>query len=148
MIWSIVYRSWAAGDPARVEDDLAAIEAACRRNNPKNAVTGALIHCQGMYGQVLEGPVDRVTHRFIALARDTRHQRLQLLHAGPLVRRRFDQFSMLILRPGDMDITILSQFRAEAGFQFESLTAPQIEALAQALADAVAARGEAFAEML
>ncbi len=44
-----------------------------RWNNPRQAITGALICRQDLYLQLLEGPQAAVETRYVSIARDNRH---------------------------------------------------------------------------
>ena len=65
-----------------------------RRNNARDAVTGALICRADIYLQLLEGPGDKVEAAFQRIGRDDRHLDVQRLVAGPVAERLFPDWAM------------------------------------------------------
>ena len=71
--------------------------AAARRNNARDGVTGALLHGEGCFAQVLEGPLAAVERTFERVQRDFRHSDLVLLRSEPADARMFDGWPMAYL---------------------------------------------------
>lgn len=65
-----------------------------RRKNARRGITGVLLHHEGSFLQVLEGPEAAVSSLYASIERDPRHDRLLLLRRGPIERRRFAEWNM------------------------------------------------------
>lgn len=76
------------------DDQLRSLLAAARENNQKCSVTGALMHQQGSFLQVLEGPAEAVEPLFQRIGRDRRHQRVMILVRNDIVQPNFPDWSM------------------------------------------------------
>ena len=61
------------------DDDLAELLGQCIRNNEQTGLTGLLLHRDGRFMQVLEGPHDAVESVFAAIEADERHTDVRLL---------------------------------------------------------------------
>ena len=73
---------------------MASILAASRRNNAAADVTGMLLHIDGGFLQILEGPDAAVEETFARIAADPRHTRVARLWREPAERRIFRDWSM------------------------------------------------------
>lgn len=65
-----------------------------RRNNARDAITGALICRQDLYLQLLEGPREAVEARYRSITRDNRHLEVTQRLSGPATQRLFPQWAM------------------------------------------------------
>lgn len=65
-----------------------------RRRNAARGVTGALLHGDGRFLQVLEGPADEVHSLYARIARDPRHDACRLLWDRPVAHRDFAGWTM------------------------------------------------------
>jgi hypothetical protein len=65
-----------------------------RRNNPRDAITGALICRRDLYLQLLEGPRDAVEARYGSIARDDRHLEIVKRVSRPVTERLFPNWAM------------------------------------------------------
>ncbi len=65
-----------------------------RRNNPRDAITGALICRQDVYLQLLEGPQAAVEARYRSIARDNRHLDVVQRVSRPVAERLFPNWAM------------------------------------------------------
>ena len=65
-----------------------------RRNNPRDAITGALICRHDLYLQLLEGPGDAVEARYLSIARDDRHLEVVKRVSRPVTERLFPKWAM------------------------------------------------------
>ncbi len=65
-----------------------------RRNNPRDAITGALICRQDLYLQLLEGPRAAVETRYHGIARDDRHLEVVKRVSRPVTERLFPNWAM------------------------------------------------------
>jgi hypothetical protein len=62
--------------------------------NQGHGVSGCLVHVDDYFLQVMEGPRGPLSETFNRIARDERHHDVHLVHAGPLVARRFTSQSL------------------------------------------------------
>ncbi len=65
-----------------------------RRNNPRDAITGALICRHDLYLQLLEGPEAAVEARYVRIARDDRHLEVVKRVSRPVTERMFPNWAM------------------------------------------------------
>ena len=65
-----------------------------RRNNLRDAITGALICRQDLYLQLLEGPQAAVEARYSSIARDNRHLEVVKRLSRPVTERLFPKWAM------------------------------------------------------
>ena len=89
---SIVYTS-AARTPFD-DGDLATLLMNSRANNRRLGLSGFLMHKQGRFVQVLEGPDDAVQARYDVIAADPRHTDLTVLLSESIDEPRFPDWSM------------------------------------------------------
>ena len=64
------------------------------RNNPANGITGVLVVTKTHFLQVLEGPFEPLNATFERIARDTRHEGIQLISFTEIRERRFADWAM------------------------------------------------------
>jgi hypothetical protein len=76
------------------DDDLAELLRQCVRNNDRAGLTGLLLHRDGRFMQVLEGPDDAVQDVFATIAADPRHGEVRLLLDEQIPARQFPAWSM------------------------------------------------------
>lgn len=88
----ILYVSAAKG--AVSEADIADILAASRRNNARVEVTGLLLHIDGGFLQILEGPDAAVEETYARITADPRHGNVLLLWSEAAETRAFPDWSM------------------------------------------------------
>ena len=89
---SIVYTSVARVRPS--DGDLATLLMNSRANNRRLGLSGYLMHKEGRFVQVLEGPADVVQARYDVIAADPRHSDVTVLLREPIDERRFADWSM------------------------------------------------------
>jgi hypothetical protein len=65
-----------------------------RRNNPRDAITGALICRHDLYLQLLEGPQAAVEARYGRIVRDDRHLEVVKRVSRPITDRLFPNWAM------------------------------------------------------
>ncbi len=65
-----------------------------RRNNPRDAITGALICRHDLYLQLLEGPLAAVEARYDRIASDDRHLEVVKRVSRPVTERMFPNWAM------------------------------------------------------
>lgn len=101
----LVYLSAASQPLTGVE--LGRILETSRRNNRAADVTGLLLHAEGSFLQVLEGPPDAVASTFARIGRDPRHHKLVQIFHGPIVGRSFAAWQMGYEEPRDAQRAML-----------------------------------------
>ena len=82
---------------------LADILRVSRKNNQMSNITGVLLHVDGHFLQVLEGPEDHVRQRYETISRANRHRNCCVVHQQALDKRTFPNWSM-----GSRDVNALS----------------------------------------
>jgi hypothetical protein len=70
------------------------IVAVSRRNNTANGITGMLLHVDGSFLQILEGPAAAVEATYARIDRDPRHRGLLVIHRTDITQRAFKDWSM------------------------------------------------------
>jgi hypothetical protein len=65
-----------------------------RALNEQQQVTGALVHGDGQFMQVMEGEEAVVKAVYARVAKDPRHHHVRTLAEGPITTRSFSQWSM------------------------------------------------------
>jgi hypothetical protein len=76
------------------DDDLAELLHQCVRNNERAGLTGLLLHRDGRFMQVLEGPDEAVEAVFAVIAADDRHTDVRQLLDESIAARQFPAWSM------------------------------------------------------
>ncbi|WP_231884372.1 BLUF domain-containing protein [Plantibacter sp. H53] len=89
---SLVYASTATQPFS--DDDLTALLATCRENNARAQLTGMLVHRDGRFLQVLEGPELAVRGLMDTLAADPRHTGIRVMFEEPIRERQFAAWTM------------------------------------------------------
>ncbi|NKB81202.1 MAG: phosphonate transporter [Nitrospirales bacterium] len=65
-----------------------------RENNKRLGITGMLLHCEGSFIQVLEGPKDQVATLFQVIKQDPRHHRISVFVEELVKSRAFSHWHM------------------------------------------------------
>ena len=74
--------------------ELAELLRAARENNSRLGLTGILLHAEGSFFQVLEGPADVVDRLYAKIEGDPRHGQVTLIIREPIPKRYFDEWTM------------------------------------------------------
>jgi len=100
-IYKIVYCSPnnISGTPDEITAEIQKILNSSRFNNVQAHVTGALLFNEGLFAQVLEGPVAGVEKIFEKIQRDARHSEVIVLESGTAAYRDFPEWSMAFAAP-------------------------------------------------
>lgn len=100
-VYKIVYCSQNRinGTPQEIESGVQKILASSRINNSRVGVTGALLFNEGLFAQVLEGPLAAVEQIFEVIQRDPRHSDVVVLQTGMDEKRDFPDWSMAYAAP-------------------------------------------------
>lgn len=90
---SVIYVSVA--DPMIGEQDIAALLVQARRNNQRDALTGALIFNGHNFLQLLEGPDEKVDACLAIIRNDPRHSGMVEIRRRAIDERAFAEWTML-----------------------------------------------------
>lgn len=88
----LIYNSAATAPPSA--QALAALLDKARNKNAALGITGMLLHVDGCFFQVLEGPADAVDALAAQIAADPRHTRMTTIIREPIARRDFGEWTM------------------------------------------------------
>ncbi len=88
----LIYRSEPFGFDSAM---LAGILVDARRNNPRKAITGALICRHDLYLQLIEGPDEAIDALYAQISKDDRHLDVRLLLSETNGERLFPEWAML-----------------------------------------------------
>ena len=90
-----VYLSRGTGrDSAQAARHATEILRVARLHNARVGLTGALLHSQSWFGQVLEGDLVEIERLFLRISRDPRNMDVRVLTIRPIRRRAFAAWSM------------------------------------------------------
>jgi hypothetical protein len=64
-------------------------------NNQADEITGVLIFNDVRFGQVIEGPQDRIEALWTSIQQDSRHKNVQLIGTSVIPERNFSKWSMV-----------------------------------------------------
>ena len=84
-----------------------------RKNNPIEGITGVLCSNGYIFLQLLEGGRKEVNQLFHRIARDPRHQDVQLLHMEEVTERRFGEWSMGRVMFDRINLAILLKYSSK-----------------------------------
>ncbi|PPF33487.1 hypothetical protein C5B93_13740 [Rathayibacter sp. AY1A2] len=125
---SLVYSSRTSA--GFTDADLPALLAQCRANNERLGLTGMLLHRDGRFLQVLEGPDAVLRERMAVIAADERHAQLRTLLEEPIRERLFPEWSMAFESAADADAAGLrTSFDDLDDAEAESPTLPALREL-------------------
>jgi blue light- and temperature-responsive anti-repressor len=95
-IHRLVYcsRNEIQGSSAEVIDEIHKILLSARVNNAREGISGALLFNEGLFAQVLEGPLKSVERIFEKIQQDPRHSDVIVLQCEPTPSRSFAAWSM------------------------------------------------------
>ncbi|WP_432742775.1 BLUF domain-containing protein [Methylobacter sp. G7] len=79
---------------ALYDDQLEDILESSRRNNSALGITGILVHANGMFMQVLEGPEQPTLRTYVKILDDQRHSDCQIAYIAHTDKRIFEGWSM------------------------------------------------------
>jgi uncharacterized membrane protein len=89
---ALLYRSEALSPESRVKERQ--FLAMARQDNAQNSITGFLHRENDIYYQWLEGPELDVAALFDKIAKDDRHQNVEVLSRHPILTRNFPSWTM------------------------------------------------------
>ena len=92
-MFSLVYKSEASKNLNSLE--IQNLYKNAQSKNKEIGITGCLLHHQGRFVQLLEGEEAEVKALFTEIKRDTRHQKVTVLHMEESVLQIFGDWSMI-----------------------------------------------------
>lgn len=98
-LYRLIYtsRDRTAGDPDARSREIDRLVGACRRNNRRDGVTGALLVGEGTFAQILEGTRTAVEATFERIQCDVRHGDVDVLQCEPVAARMFSNWDMALV---------------------------------------------------
>ncbi|WP_158544797.1 BLUF domain-containing protein [Blastococcus sp. TF02-09] len=90
----LIYRSRIRIAPQQRPAELGKLFTTARSNNKRAGITGALLLSDQRFVQTLEGDEARVRSVFATIERDSRHDEVSVLEAGPVDGRAFPHWAM------------------------------------------------------
>ena len=106
---SIVYASVCQIPPAFAAAQIADMVSKARDRNAALGVTGALIHSEKHFAQVLEGDAASLDNLMNSIRRDPRHKELVILESARVPARRFAGWSLGYSGPSVFVDTIIER---------------------------------------
>lgn len=100
--YEVIYVSTIA--PGVPVSAVAAIAGKARRFNAENNITGLLIFDGMRFCQQLEGAQKEVLALMERIREDSRHDKVEIFHHGPLAERRFRNFSLAFTSVEDVEV--------------------------------------------
>lgn len=104
-------------------EDLTILLEKARNKNRQLGITGMLLHTDGSFFQVLEGPEENVERLMDSISKDKRHYDVTLIIKESIARRSFEDWTMgfATLPPGDVDKIIGANDFFVAGKSYSDL---------------------------
>lgn len=95
-------------------------------NNGRLDVTGALIFNAGVFGQVLEGPIDAVEETFERIQMDERHDNITILDTSRITMRSFPRWSMGFVGSDRVSAELFGGIGSKTDFDISRLNGQQM----------------------
>ncbi len=93
-------------------------------NNEKAGITGVLLATRTHFLQVLEGDFDEINRLFVRIARDPRHDEVQLISFGSVESRLFGGWAMHAVGIFDFNQGLLNDLVRQYGEEEDSVRFP------------------------
>lgn len=114
--------------------DIDAILEVSQANNARVGVTGALVFNRGVFGQVLEGPIEAVEETFERIQSDPRHHDVTVLEIRKIETLSFSQWDMGFVGSDEISSRIFADVRADRAIELSRARAEAVIQQLQALA--------------
>jgi len=98
-LWKISYTSIATLPEETADADALVICAMAEHYNALHDITGVLTLHRGRFAQVLEGPETALRTLMARIMADSRHHTVKIVSDGPIVKRRYADWSMAYRDP-------------------------------------------------
>ena len=105
-------------------DLVESILASSTRNNAANGITGVMVFTKTHFLQILEGPFVPLNATFERIARDTRHEEIQLINFTEINEREFANWSMHGIGLFDINEELKSKLHSQFGSSTKSIRLP------------------------
>jgi len=132
-LYSLIYKSRCKG--VANWDLVNSVLATSSRNNPKDEITGVLVATETHFLQVLEGEYEVLNATFERIARDTRHDTVQLISFGQMEERQFADWAMHGIGLFDLNRELKSRLCLKFGEDNGNVRFPTTAAEVQELLD-------------
>lgn len=138
----LIYRSHDRIPPQARRTELGALFSQARSRNKRSELTGALLVSDDWFVQTLEGDEPVVRDLYARIEADPRHDRLEVLEAGPVAGRVFARWAMArVADDGEPDLPLIAHADGIAPAAPRDRTTPEQEAVLEVMREA--ARGRA-----
>lgn len=96
---SLLYISLSTKSPSEIQHEVDRIVATSTIRNPAAGLTGALLFTGTHFSQALEGETADLDSLMAEISADPRHEQLMIVARGPIIERRFPDWSMAYFGP-------------------------------------------------
>jgi hypothetical protein len=120
---------------APVNDHIREILSTSVANNRRDNVTGALVHDDKWFAQMLEGRESIVSATFERILRDRRHSDVSLVAMQPVAERRFGTWWMAGIAHDESNADLFRHYGESERFDPHLMRADRLCDLVEALAD-------------
>ena len=111
----------------KVGDELKKIILSCKKNNPSQGLSGALLFSDKYFAQILEGDRKAVTETFCRISQDPRHSDIVMLRAVPISERTFVDWSMAFAGQSEVVESLYNKYSTFNEFNPAKMTADSLE---------------------
>lgn len=108
-------------DGSGITSEINKILVAAQENNSALDISGVLVFNNGVFGQVLEGPVDAVEETFERIQMDERHYDVTVLESKVVTERKFARWSMGYVGAQHIESPYFQQMATSTGFDLKNL---------------------------
>lgn len=134
-MYRMIYKS-RAGDRISREMVRGILHESTEQNNARG-ITGALLATGTHFLQVLEGGFQELNETFMCIARDPRHEKLEIISFGPAHSRLFEGWAMRGIGVFDLNTDLEKDLMEKYGSEEGSVCFPEEEWAALALVNDV-----------
>ncbi len=142
----LIYRSRSVlpGSSPGSATNLSEILRRARANNPVRNITGVLLFDDVLFLQVIEGPAENVEHVYESIARDLRHEAIEVIDYLPVESREYADFAMAFLHVTENHFP---QFRKIMSMAAQGVASALCVMISEALASGALLEGVLEAEL-
>ena len=130
-LFRLIYKSRSKIPENKRDSELSDIFRVARRNNAEKGITGALLLYDDWFTQTLEGDEGAVRALFARIAKDDRHDSVEVQEQGVASTRVFSRWAMAqVAEHGECDIPLIATTTGVAEAAARSSTSEQDRVLA------------------